>query len=252
MKYKVNSISGYGDLIQMYKPEKTTTFACLVYGLSGSGKTTFASSFPEPFFVDADRGMRSVQKELPRLQLQDTDTPFSLIFNLLSDALYHRGPFASDGVLGDRKTIVIDSITSLIDDYLAPETMAEAHRNILTEKLSYDEYGKIQSRMTALSSLLKDLSHEFWIVTTALVEEEKDEASGRLAGKPKLTGKYRDKIMADYDETYFLEKSVPLQGPPEYLLYTEPHLWYQAKSRLLKPVKVIKDPSYSKLVELMK
>jgi len=252
VNYKVGKIDGYSELIEMYRPEKTTTFACLVYGLSGSGKTTFAATFPKPFFIDADRGMRSVQKELPRLQLQDTETPFTLIFNLLADALNHKGPFAQGQVLDGIQTIVIDSITSLIDDYLAPETMAEANRNILKDKLSYDEYGKIQSRLTALSSLIKDLSHEYWIVTTALVEEEKDEASGRLAGKPKLTGKYRDKIMADYDETYYLEKSVPVQGGSEYLLYTEPHLWYQAKSRLLKPVKVIKDPSYQKLVELMK
>jgi hypothetical protein len=102
--------------------------------------------------------------------------------------------------LGKIRTIVIDSVTSLIDDYLGVEAMNEAKRNVLMEKLSYDEYGKIQSRMTALSSVIKDLTHKYWVVMTALVEEEKDESSGKLTGKPKLTGKYRDKIMADFEK----------------------------------------------------
>ncbi len=249
MIYKFPTMPAYSSLISEYEPDKSSTFGLLVYGPSGCGKTTLAASFPEPFFIDADRGMRSLGKIYPRVQLQDTETPFALIMSILTDALAGRGEWAPTGKLGKIRTIVIDSVTSLIDDYLGVETMNEAKRNVLMEKLSYDEYGKIQSRMTALSSVIKDLTHKYWVVMTALVEEEKDESSGKLTGKPKLTGKYRDKIMADFDETYYMECQTQISGPPKFITYPRPYLWYRAKTRLLKPsVTAIVDATYDKIV----
>lgn len=249
MKYKVTSLPAYDALIEEYKPTPEATFGILLYGYSGAGKTILASTFPDPFFVDADRGMRSLSSEFTRIQLQSTETPFTFILSILQDALAHRGPWAEGGRLANKKTIVIDSVTALIDDYLAVEAMNESHRNVLTEKLSYDEYGKIQSRMTALNSVIKDLSHEYYVVMTALVEEEKDEVSGTLVGKPKLTGKYRDKIMADFDEVYYLACEPQIQGPPKYIAYPRGVKWYRGKTRLLKPeVRFIESPTFEKIM----
>lgn len=252
MEYQLKGTApSYTDLIDMYKPTVTTTFACLVYGPSGSGKTTFAGTFPDPFFIDADRGMRSLQGEFPRYQLQKATRPFTAVLNIMQDAVAKRGPWAEGGPLASRKTIVIDSITSLIDDYLMPEAMLEAKRDILNDKPSYDEYGKIKSRMTALASVLKDLALTRYVVFTALVEEEKDENSGELIGKPMMTGKYRDKAMADFDETYYFQTQPQLQGPQKYLLHAQTYKWYRAKSRLTT-IKSLENPSFAKLLESFK
>lgn len=236
----------YTDLIKSYRPTETTTFAVLMYGHSGSGKTTLAGTWPKPFFIDADRGMRALNQTLPYLQLKDSKVPFTLVLNVLQDALIKAGPWAPGGPLASVETIVIDSMTALVDDYLMPEAMTEGKRNILNDKPSYDEYGKIKSRMTALASVIKDLAQKYNIVVTALVEEEKDENTGTLIGKPMITGKYRDKMQADYDETYYLTATKPLTGPMEYKLYAQPFQWYRAKSRLTTLTSLI-NPDYSKI-----
>lgn len=243
----------YSSMIDMYEPSKTGTFGVVVYGASGSGKTTFASTFPDPFFIDADRGMRSLSGAYPRIRLKDVPKPFTFVLQILQDAAAKRGPWAPGGKLADKKTIIIDSITSLVDDYLMPEALREDNRNVYSDKASYDEYGKIKTRMTALASVIKDLTLHYWVVVTALVEEEKDEVTGAMVGKPLITGKYRDKIMADYDETYYINcQRNPQTGQLKFVLYPQPYLWYKAKTRLLKPVSSIEDPTYQKLVDNFK
>lgn len=241
------NLPSYADLVSMYAPSPGSTFHVLIYGKSGSGKTRLAGTFPKPFFIDTDRGMRSLAGQYPRLQLQTSSKPFSMVLSVLQDALDNKGPWAPGGALADVQTIVIDSITSLVDEYMAPEVMAEANRSFINEKLSYDEYGKIKSRMSALASLIKDLAMTRYVVATALVDEEKDENSGVIVGKPLLTGKYRDKIEADYDETYYLEPSTSVTGPTKFMLYAQPYRWFKAKTRLTN-IKSMDDPSFAKIV----
>lgn len=236
----------YADLIQTYRQSPTTTFATLLYGPSGSGKTTLAGSWPAPFFIDTDRGLRSLASSFPYIQLQGAKNPFTLILNILQDAVTKTGPWAKDGPLGTVQTIVFDSLTALVDDYLMPEAMVEGKRSILSDKPSYDEYGRIKSRMTALASLVKDLSAKYYIVSTALVEEEKDENTGTLIGKPMITGKYRDKIQADYDETYYLTTTSTPGQPMVYKLYAQPFMWYRAKTRLTT-LKTLDNPTFDKI-----
>lgn len=242
----------YESLLGEYAPTQTPTFSVLLYGASGSGKTHLAGTFPEPFFIDADRGMRSLEMECPYLRLKDAATPFTLVLNVLQDALAGRGPWAPDKRLGKIKTIVIDSYTALIDDYMLPETMKEGKRNWLNEKATFDEYGKIKSRMTALASIIKDLSMKYFVVSTALVEEEKDENSGELIGKPLMTGKYRDKVQADFDETYFLRSATDMvSGSTKYMAHAQPYKFYRAKTRLTT-MKTMEDPSFDKIQKTLK
>lgn len=46
----------------------------LIYGESGSGKTTFASSWPNALFIDADDGLASVRVPVDRVRVEDWDT----------------------------------------------------------------------------------------------------------------------------------------------------------------------------------
>jgi hypothetical protein len=135
--------------------------------------------------------------------------------------------------LADVKTIVIDGISALVDEFMLKEIMLINQRNPLTEKAQYDDYGQLKNQLIQLGTLLKDVSDKMYVVGTALVSEEKDELSGAFEGKPLLTGSYRDMIGGVFDEEYFLESQDLGGGKSKYLIHAAKYKWYEAKTRLL-------------------
>ena len=230
-------MASYEQLVQEYVPTSAVkTFRCLIYGGSGSGKTTLAGSFPKPFFIDTDRGMRSLTVTGAKfLRLPETGA-FSTMLSILTDVRNARGPFAQGGKFADRQTIVIDSISALADEYLITEIMRENKRDPTAENAQRDDYGRLKIELTQLGNLIKDISDTHNVVVTALVEEEKDDLTGAIEGKPLMTGRYRDIIGAVFDEEYFVEVQ-EMMGKHEYRLYAAKYKYYEAKSRLLKTMK---------------
>jgi len=193
--------------------------------------------------------MKTLKEDTFRFNLEGIPNPFLNTLTILKSALDKTGPFGAAGKYAKCETLVIDDWTSLIDDYLMPEAMVEGNRSMISEKASYDEYGRIASRQTLLASIIKDLGKKYYIVSTALPEEEKDDNTGELQGKPKITGKYRDKIMADYDEVYYLEAqdTVTAQGKKtRYMLYAKPYRHFQAKTRQTT-LTSLEDPTFEKI-----
>lgn len=238
-------MAGYDDLIQEFTPQSASTCRVLVYGESGSGKTTLAATFPKPVFIDTDRGMRGLSgTDIKRIRL-----PKGLAFNtmmaILTDALLKKGAFAAGGKMADRQTIVIDGFSALADEYLMEEIMIAEKRDPLVEKPLRDDYGRLKTELIQIGNLIKDVSDSYNVVATALVDEEKDELTGALQGKPLMTGKYRDIIGAVFDEEYFLECS-DVGGQPKYMMYASKYKWYEAKTRLLK-VSKMESPTFAKL-----
>lgn len=241
-------MASYESLIQTYDATKAReTFRALLYGSSGSGKTTLAASFPKPLFLDTDRGMRSIPDglDVKFMRVPEVGT-FGIILNILTDIKLKRGPFAIGGAFADRKTIVIDSISSLADEYLMREIMVSNKRDPLIENAQRDDYGRLKIALIQLGNITKDISDNYNVVFTALVDEEKDELTQTLEGKPMMPGKYRDIIGAVFDEEYYLECTDAGQGKNKYMLYASKFKWYEAKTRMLKDTRM-EDPSFVKL-----
>lgn len=236
----------YSSFIQSYVgTESAKHFRALVYGAAGSGKTTFAGTFPKPLFIDTDRGMRSLGNaaDVKMIRLSGDGGAFQTCYTLLNDARLKRDAFAPGGPLADRQTIVIDGISSLADEYLLREIMRENKRDPLTEKAQFDDYGRLKMELIQLGNIIKDVSDHYNVVVTALVDEEKDELTGALEGKPLMTGKYRDLIGGVFDEEYYIE-AVDAGGTPKYILHASKFKWYEAKTRLMKVTK-LENPTYA-------
>jgi len=78
-----------------------TKLKVLVYGASGSGKTTFGSTAPKPIFASAENGLLAIaDKELPFVQIASKVDLLDL-YKYLRDEKH------------DYETVVIDSITEI-------------------------------------------------------------------------------------------------------------------------------------------
>lgn len=241
-------MSSYSSFIQAYVGTTSAkTSRVLVYGGPGSGKTTFAASFPKPFFMDTDRGMRSIgdMKDVLFMRVPSNGSAFNTVYSVLNDARLKKGDFTAGQPLADRETIVLDGISSLADEFLLYEIMRENKRDPLVDKPQFDDYGRLKIELIQLGNLIKDVSDSYNVVVTALVDEEKDELTGALEGKPLMTGKYRDLIGGAFDEEYFLECTDVGGGNHKYMLYAAKYKWYEAKTRLMT-LKRMDDPSYTK------
>jgi len=239
-------MASYSSLIKTYDArEASGTFRVLVYGNAGSGKTRFASTFPKPLFIDTDKGMRSIPTgDIKMIRLPKVGT-YTMLLNILTDIRNKAGDFVPGGPLADRETIVIDSISSLADEYLMQEIMIGNKRDPIMENAQRDDYGRLKIALIQVGNVIKDISDTKNVVVTALVDEEKDELTGALEGKPMMTGKYRDIIGAVFDEEYFMERS-EVAGAVKYNLYATKYKWYEAKTRLLDQVR-FEDANYDKI-----
>jgi hypothetical protein len=242
----------YSSFISAFvSADQTKTFRVLIYGKPGSGKTSLAGSFPKPLIIDTDKGLRSLASntnadiKVFSLPSNPSAPVFNTIYTLLNDARMGQGDFAPNGPLADRQTIVIDTISALADEYLLREIMLQNKRDPLVDKAQFDDYGRLKTELSQIGNLLKDVSQKFYVVVTALVDEEKDELTGALEGKPLMTGKYRDLIGGVFDEEYFLEV-IDTGAAPKYVLYATKYRWYEAKTRLLK-VNKLENPSFAVL-----
>lgn len=101
-------------------------FTMIVYGEAGVGKTRFASTFPDPVFIDADFGMASVTRKVARIPVRSWDElrqAYSLI-----KAEVDKGRF---------KTVVIDTLN---------EVQAISLRSIITQYPGINRpYGSLAS-----------------------------------------------------------------------------------------------------------
>jgi hypothetical protein len=219
--------------VETYTPNRKGPVSALMYGPAGSGKTTLAASFPEPLIIDMDRGLKSLEKPVKRIKLAGVAGAYDIVIEILRDALLGTGEFAAGKSLVGVKTIIIDSITALANEYLMPELMLTVPDTRKTEGPKFEEYGKLKYRMNQLSSIIKDLSAKMNVILTATPIAEKDDRTGITMGRPDIIGSYRETIGAVVDEEYYLEAQVINGAAPKFKLYAAPRGVYEAKTRTL-------------------
>ena len=211
----------------------------LVYGVSGIGKTVFASTAPNPLYLDAEGGLLSVV---------DKDVDFIPI-NLWSDVK----EIFMDIVAGKypNETIVIDSLTeiskksmdALVGGVSAGGTSAVSDKVIPNQ---HDWLMNIEETRRLVRSFRDIPKH---IIMTCLARDEKNEVSGGITRKPSVSSKsLSDDILGYFDEVFYME----MDKDGNRWLLTQPYKTTQgysvyAKDRSTK-LSMFEEPDFTKLL----
>ena len=168
----------------------------LLYGPNGGGKTRFASTFPNPYFLVTELSANEMKT------LADEDIPIITFSNItgMAKQVEEFAALVQRGDLPDCNTLVIDNLTSI--QLLVEQELKEAGKRT---KLEWDDWGKFTSLFTKMMSELNGLPiHVIWIthskeitVTPAAVGQKPYQLGGfTLTGQSKnIFPNYSDFIL---------------------------------------------------------
>jgi hypothetical protein len=221
---------GPGIDIQRMGPGLPQRGTFLIYGPPGSGKTTFAGTFPDPFFVDIEGGVEAVRDK--RVAYIQPQSYLELLLSTVPESI------------AEYKTYVLDTATEtvrLIMDHCLRETGREA--STLAEWMMTIEYFR------RLMRGLKDLT-TMHIVVIAQEATIKDEETGKVMIGPALPGKLFHETAALFDCVFPMKMAkLPNMAERSRVLLTEPEgLYMQARSRF-KGLARYEEPNFLKLWE---
>lgn len=193
----------------------------LVYGESGTGKSTFASSFPEPIlFLDMDDGLASIRKDIDALRIETWDDLYEASVALLtSDHPY--------------KTVVVDSLNEA--QRLAMKNVLEKFpdsRRPFGSQPSMTDWGKLLSDLDDLVRGLKSLDcHVVFIAQVQPRQYETDIVQPQLSGKNTVNNIAR---MMDFIGYIYVDE---VEGiPTRSMVFDVPNYLCKDRSGMLPPV----------------
>jgi hypothetical protein len=208
----------------------------LVYGDSGSGKTYFAGTFPDPLFLDLEDGMRSLLplkrniKRYPKSPAQQITTldEVKAFYQIVKKIKPEDAPF---------KTIVIDSLNELQILVLENSVKTNPAQRIYDDQPTMQDYGKLARDMQTLVRLFIKLPYNIIFVAGCKEREfPEDKLLPLFSGKK--TGPDVRRIIEQIGYCY--TKQAAKDQPAEHLIAFADTPAYIAKDRtgkLSRPIR---------------
>lgn len=233
----------------------------LIYGESGTGKTVLASTAPRPIlWLESEGGTNSIadREGIDIARVHGLDT--------YREALQYLE--ANPGIY---KTVVIDSFSetqaAVLKDIMRGVKAQDPTRDEFMPQ--FGEWGRLTAVMREIARAFRDLPAN--VVITALQREDKDDMTGRIKIRPRLSPTLADELPAFMDLVGYLyvatakggevaKKGVEVadgeeDGPTIVRnLLIKPTGKYVAKARVPRGnphPDYIADPTFEKLVEVL-
>ena len=206
-----------------------------IYGVAGSGKTTFASTFPSPIFLDLNRGLLSIRDKTNIRAL----TLYNATFVEIKDAV----KMAEDDP--ECKSIIIDTIGEVSEACMSHSLTLNRR-----QKPEFDDWIAFFNMMKDFIIRLRNSPKNICVICHEMTE--KDENTGRIWCKPAFQGQMKGKFDSYWDELYHAEVETTPGKPPIYKLLARLSSIYTAKSRLLKKgsTESYLQPDYAEIIKL--
>lgn len=209
-------------------------FSCLLIGPPGSGKTTASSTAPPPIlFLDCDNKLHKMENikdkmgrgeiiqwaiddplsEITLARLAGIDTKpgtkvaiprpkgYMRLAEMIQSLVENDCMIEYEGKKVRVNTVVLDSYTSM-NEHLKRLLMAANSTSTMTLPLygvALINYETINNTLLRLKANVIFICHE---------KVDKDELSGKISYLPLIDGQMKDKIGKDFEEVYYLEKTV--------------------------------------------
>jgi phage nucleotide-binding protein len=174
----------------------------LIYGESGVGKTVFASSAPRPIiWLEAEGGTASI-----------SDKKGIDIAKVRGLASYREALVYLEANPGKYKTVVIDSFSetqaAVLKDIMGAVKKIDENRDEFAPLFA--EWGKLTGVMREIARAFRDLPTN--LVITALQREDKDDLTGRIKVRPRLSPTLADELPAFMDAVLYLYSASVKRG----------------------------------------
>lgn len=230
--------------------ERSSYFNILIYGDSGTGKTTLAGSADEVpsmrpvLFIDIEGGTESLRHSYPEVDTVRVTTwkEMQEVYNAL-----HEGNHGY-------RTVVLDSLTEIqkFNMYNIMNDLAQKRPDLDPDVPGMREWGKNLEQIRRMVRGFRDL--DMHTIFTALNKTEKDQKTGLTTMKPSLSGKMADEVAAFLDiVVYYYVKQIGDGSDAEFkrLLLTQKTDTQVAKDRSGKLPMIVESPTMSEIYDLM-
>lgn len=206
----------------------STRLLVLLYGDTGAGKTTMATTFPKPIlFFDCDRGEQTYagMDGVDYIPYQeDPTTRRPTVWKKFSQDIH-------EAATSEEKyaTYVVDSSTTLLDFAIA-DILGVQGGSSITEGLSLAQWGTLTNRFSELFRTLR--SYPGHVVVTGHTQVFQDDLTREVIYLTNMVGKkFAKKLPLFFGEVYrcFLERNE--DGDPVYMVQTQKDERYPARSQ---------------------
>lgn len=188
------------DQLGVQSPEKIEYLKMLIFGESGAGKTTVLgtaqdSELSSPVLLIDVEGGSTVLSDKPKVdvkQIRSTDG-----VQKIADILHKHPKYY--------KTVQLDSLTDFREINMSEVMHEQYNKKPETTDLyvpSPREWGKSGAQIKEILRYLKDLPCH--VVVTTLMEDKKDEKTGKITTEPMLPGQLRKHVPGFFDVVGYL------------------------------------------------